>query len=69
MMRPRVVASPIRLRRLAAGLRIRDVAELSGLSPTRISEIERGEREPDVVEQALIDRALVSAGHGHVGDA
>jgi transcriptional regulator with XRE-family HTH domain len=61
MMDFRLGASPLRLRRLATGLRIQDVARLTGLSATRISEIERGERTANIVESALIDRALARA--------
>lgn len=52
--------TPIRVRRIAAGLRILDISGATGLATTRISEIERGEGRPadddelDVIEQALM---------------
>ncbi|MBI5500826.1 MAG: helix-turn-helix domain-containing protein [Deltaproteobacteria bacterium] len=51
--------SQLRLRRLALGLRIRDVANACGLADARVSEIERGDgRNPDAVELALIEATL-----------
>jgi transcriptional regulator with XRE-family HTH domain len=47
---------------LALGLRIRDVANASGISDARISEIERGEgNAAHPVELALLDAALRAA--------
>ena len=54
--------SPLRLRRVAAGLRIADVAYATGLAPTRISQIERGEWPPARRDElALINRQLEDA--------
>ncbi len=51
--------SKLRLQRIAAGLRIADVVRETGLSATRISEIERGEgRPPESDELALIRPVL-----------
>ena len=50
----------LRIRRIALGLRIRDVANRTRLSDARISEIERGEgRPPDPYETAAIEDFLV----------
>ena len=47
-----------RLRRVAAGLRQQDIAARAGMATTRLSAIERGEREPSSLERRLIDRIL-----------
>jgi DNA-binding XRE family transcriptional regulator len=47
-----------KLRRIAAGLRQQDIALRSGISTTRYSAIERGERVPSELEARLIDRFL-----------
>jgi transcriptional regulator with XRE-family HTH domain len=47
-----------KLRRIAAGLRQQDVASRVGVSVTRYSAIERGEREPSELDARLIERAL-----------
>jgi predicted transcriptional regulator len=51
--------SGLRLRRFALGLRIRDVANATGISDARISEIERGEgRSVEFVEVSIIEEFL-----------
>jgi transcriptional regulator with XRE-family HTH domain len=52
-------ASDLRLRRLAAGLRILDVAHATGLPPTRVSEIERGEGRPPTPDELIAVAAAV----------
>ena len=47
-----------RLRRVAAGLRQQDIAARAGMTTTKLSAIERGEREPSNLERRLIDRIL-----------
>lgn len=49
----------LRLRRLALGLRIRDLAERTGLSDSRISEMERRSgRPPGPAELGLLEAEL-----------
>ena len=49
----------LRMRRLALGLRIRDIANKTGISDSRISEIERGEgRCADPFELEFIEGAI-----------
>src|SRR5436190_22380671 len=47
-----------KLRRVAAGLRQRDVAAPAGMSTTRYSTIERGEAAPTDTDSILIEKAL-----------
>lgn len=54
--------SQLRLRRLAAVLRISDIAHATGLPPTRVSEIERGAGPPvRAYELIQIERVLDDA--------
>jgi transcriptional regulator with XRE-family HTH domain len=48
----------VKLERLAKGLTLKDVADGSGMSPTHISEIERGRTSPTVGALLRIARAL-----------
>jgi transcriptional regulator with XRE-family HTH domain len=48
----------LKLRRIAAGLRQQDVAARAGMSATKYSSIERGEREPSETERQLIGNVL-----------
>jgi transcriptional regulator with XRE-family HTH domain len=47
-----------KLRRVAAGIRQQDIALRAGMSTTRYSAIERGERVPSELEASLIDKFL-----------
>jgi hypothetical protein len=47
-----------KLRRVAAGIRQQDIALRAGMSATRYSAIERGERIPSELEGRLIDQFL-----------
>jgi transcriptional regulator with XRE-family HTH domain len=47
-----------RVKRVALGLRQRDVADHAGISQARYSQLERGEDLPNEAEQRAIDRAL-----------
>ena len=47
-----------RLRRIAAGLRQRDVAARAGIPPTRLSAIERGEQQASDLDRKLLERLL-----------
>jgi transcriptional regulator with XRE-family HTH domain len=60
--------SPLRLERLRRGLRIVDVANVTGLPATRISQLERGEPPaPLRAELELIASAFVVRDSGVVG--
>jgi transcriptional regulator with XRE-family HTH domain len=48
----------LRLRRIAAGLRQRDVAARGGIPPTRLSAIERGEQQPSDLDRKILERIL-----------
>jgi transcriptional regulator with XRE-family HTH domain len=52
--------SPLRLQRLAAGLRIADVALETGITETRVSEIERGEGRRDVDTEVRIIQEMLA---------
>jgi len=64
----------LRLRRIAAGLRQRDIAARGGIPPTRLSQIERNEIRPSVVERQILERLLPAlpvfsgAGNHHSND-
>jgi transcriptional regulator with XRE-family HTH domain len=47
-----------KLRRIAAGIRQQDLALRAGMSTTRYSSIERGERTPSDLETRLIEQFL-----------
>jgi transcriptional regulator with XRE-family HTH domain len=47
-----------KLRRVAAGIRQQDIALRAGMSTTRYSAIERGERVPSELEVKLINQFL-----------
>ena len=47
-----------KLRRVAAGIRQQDIALRAGMSTTRYSAIERGERVPSKLEAGLIEKFL-----------
>jgi len=47
-----------KLRRVAAGLRQIDVARNVGITPTRLSQLERGEVEPSPLDVRLLEREL-----------
>ncbi|MFZ0634684.1 MAG: helix-turn-helix transcriptional regulator [Candidatus Acidiferrales bacterium] len=47
-----------KLRRIAAGLRQKDVAGRAGMSMTRYSAIERGELQPSHEDREFIERIL-----------
>lgn len=47
-----------KLRRIAAGIRQQDLALRAGMSTTRYSAIERGERTPSELEARLIEQFL-----------
>lgn len=48
----------LRLARVARGLTLRELGELSGVSASAIGRIERGERTPGVLVVAKLERAL-----------
>ena len=49
-----------KLRRIAAGIRQQDIALRAGMSTTRYSAIERGEKDPSEFETRLINQFLPS---------
>jgi transcriptional regulator with XRE-family HTH domain len=49
-----------KLRRVAAGLRQQDIASLAGMSTTRYSAFERGEKIPSDLDRRLIEAVLPS---------
>lgn len=54
--------SKIKMSRLAVGMRIMDIHRATGLSTTRISEIERNVgREPSTMEKGLLKEAIQAA--------
>ena len=55
--------SALRLRRIAAGLRILDVALATGIAPTRISQIERDDGAPARADEL---EAITTALRKHV---
>jgi len=56
-----------KLRRIAAGIRQQDLALRAGISTTRYSAIERGERMPSKLEAELIDKLLPQLPTGVLG--
>jgi transcriptional regulator with XRE-family HTH domain len=56
-----------KLRRVAAGIRQQDIALRAGMSTTRYSAIERGERVPSELEASLIDKFLPQLPESEVG--
>ena len=56
----KLAALELKLRRVAAGKRLQDVARETGLSVTRIGEIERGLRSASALERRLIEATLPS---------
>lgn len=57
-MNPSSAALSWKLRRVAAGMRILDLYRETGISMTRLSEIERGQRAPTNLERRLIESSL-----------
>jgi transcriptional regulator with XRE-family HTH domain len=53
-----MAALTLKLRRIAAGMRQMDLARRTGLTTTRLSEIERGVRRATALEQRVIEEVL-----------
>ncbi|GFN22287.1 hypothetical protein TAMC210_06030 [Thermanaeromonas sp. C210] len=52
------IGNTIRMQRLAKGLSIRELARLTGLSPSAISQIETGKSIPNILTIKAITEAL-----------
>jgi transcriptional regulator with XRE-family HTH domain len=57
-----------KLRRIAGSLRQQDVAARAGMSTTRYSAFERGEKIPSEVDRQMIEAVLPSLNEGMLGE-
>ena len=55
-----------RLRRIAKGWRLSDLAPRAGITATRLSQIEHGEVEPSQLDRELLERVLPPLPRGQV---